>query len=159
MKKLLIFLLVSGSMMAQSGKLPVKSVTFDELEPLLNRRNDTTYVVNFWATWCGPCVKELPYFEELHQKAKGKKMKVLLVSLDFPKQLDKLMPFIERKKITADVIHLNDPDANSWIPKVDAGWSGAIPATLIYRNNKRRFYEKSFTKKELEIAVSEFINL
>ena len=121
------------------------------MQPLLNKNNDTTYVVNFWATWCKPCVKELPAFEKLNKKYESKKLKVLLVSLDFPKQLEsKVIPFVEDRNIKSEVILLKDPDANKWIPKVDSSWTGAIPATLIYKADNRKFYERSFTYEELE---------
>jgi len=132
-----------------SKKIPL--INFEELQPLLNKNNDTTYVVNFWATWCKPCVKELPAFEKLNKKYESKKLKVLLVSLDFPKQLEsKVIPFVEDRNIKSEVILLKDPDANKWIPKVDSSWTGAIPATLIYKADNRKFYERSFTYEELE---------
>lgn len=132
-----------------SKKIP--SINFDALQPFLNKNNDTTYIINFWATWCKPCVKELPAFEKINTLYKAKKVKVLLVSLDFPKQLEsKVIPFVEDRKIKSQVVLLKDPDANSWIPKVDESWSGAIPATLIYNADNRKFYERSFTYKELE---------
>ena len=75
------------------GQIPVYE-NFEDLEPLFNRQTDTTYVINFWATWCKPCVEELPYFEQLFAEHKEEKLKVLLVSLDFPRQLEsKLVPF------------------------------------------------------------------
>jgi len=60
---------------------------FEDMEPLLRLQNDTTYVVNFWATWCKPCIKEIPYFKELDSTYKDQKFKLLLVSLDFPKDV------------------------------------------------------------------------
>jgi len=116
---------------------------FNELEPYLHFRNDTTYIVNFWATWCVPCRKELPVFENIHNEYLGKPLKVLLVSLDFPSQIESgLKPFLVKNNITANVILLNDPNSNSWINKVDSSWSGSIPATLIYKNEFRLFLEK-----------------
>ena len=123
---------------------------FEQLQPWLNKQNDTTYVVNFWATWCKPCIKELPYFEEVTQQYADDKLKVILVSLDFPDKLkDQVAPFVEKRNLKSQVVLLDDPDANGWIPKVSEEWSGAIPATVIYKNNERRFYEKSFTREEL----------
>lgn len=132
---------------------------FSELEPLLNKADDKTYVVNFWATWCAPCVKELPYFEQLNAAYKAKGVEVILVSLDFPKQYKKkLEPFIEKHKLASKVVALNDTDSNSWIPKVSEDWSGAIPATIIYNKDKRRFYEQSFNYEELQAEVNTFFN-
>lgn len=134
-----------------NGKTTVKAYEWDGLEYFLNQKNDTTYVVNFWATWCVPCVKELPAFEQLSQKYKSQKVKVILVSLDMPKQAEtRLLPFIERQKIKSKVLLMRNPDQNTWVPKVNADWSGAIPATVIYNKDKRSFYERSFTLAELE---------
>lgn len=132
---------------------------FNELEPLLNIKDDKIYVINFWATWCAPCIKELPYFETLNKEYKSKNVEVILVSLDFPKQYDtKLKPFIVKHKLESKIVVLDDVDSNTWIPKVDKDWSGAIPATIIYNKNKRAFYEKSFDLEELKIEVNKFLN-
>lgn len=140
------------------GTISVDSYTFSGLEPFLKKDNDTTYVVNFWATWCVPCVEELPNFEKLNATYKDKKVKVLLVSIDFPKMAEtKLLPFIKTHNLKSEVMLLNDPDANSWINKVDSTWSGAIPATVIYKGKKRQFYEKSFSFEELEGEVRKFL--
>lgn len=137
--------------------ISVKAYDFEGLEYFLKQKNDTTYVVNFWATWCVPCVEELPYFEKLNAKYKDNKVKVLLVSIDMHKMVeDKLIPFIKGNNIKSDVVLLRDPDANAWIPKVDSTWSGAIPVTVIYNKDHRKFYEKSFTYEELEKEVSNF---
>ena len=131
---------------------------FKGFEPLLYINNDTTYVVNFWATWCKPCVAEMPYFEQLHDNYKDQKVKVLLVSLDFSTQIEKkLIPFIEKRQLKPEVIVLDDPDANGWIDKVDPKWSGAIPATIIFKGDKRGFFEQSFESYEDLVAVMESV--
>lgn len=141
----------------KSSESKIKVMSFDELQPLLHKSNDTTYVINFWATWCAPCIEELPYFEKLGEKYKDKKLKVLMVSLDFSTQIkSRLIPFIEKNKMKNEVVVLDDPNSNRWIPLVDSEWSGAIPATLIYNKNKRKFYPQEFTLEELEAAVAEF---
>ncbi|NND52837.1 MAG: TlpA family protein disulfide reductase [Flavobacteriaceae bacterium] len=131
---------------------------YEGLAPLLNMKDDKTYVVNFWATWCAPCIKELPYFEELNQNYKGKNVEVVLVSLDFPRQYEKkLIPYIKEKNLKSKVVALDDPNMNSWIPKVNKDWTGAIPATIIYNKNKREFYERSFSYDELVTELRQFI--
>ena len=141
------------------SKTKIPTFNFNELEPLLNKKNDTTYVVNFWATWCKPCIKELPDFEKINEQYASQKVKVILVSLDFPGQMEsRLIPFVEKRQIKSEVILLDDPDANGWIPKVDQEWSGAIPATLLYNKRERKFYERSFTYKEIEKELKSILN-
>lgn len=136
----------------------VEIIDYDGLELLLNNNDDKTYVVNFWATWCKPCVEELPAFEKLYSTYKNKNVELILVSLDFPKQLEaRVLPFIEKNKLTGKVLIMGDPDQNTWIPKVSPEWSGAIPATVIYNKNKRAFYEQSFTYDALETELNKFL--
>ena len=137
----------------------IPSYNFGEFSHLLEKNNDTTYIINFWATWCKPCIKELPAFEMIHEEYRSEKVKVILASLDFPKQLEShVIPFIEKHQIKSEVVLLNDPDANNWIPKVDTTWTGAIPATLMYNSNKRMFYERSFSFEEIEKELIAIIN-
>ena len=131
---------------------------FAGFEKFLNQNDNKIHVINFWATWCAPCVKELPYFEKLNTEYGKKNVEVLLVSLDFPHLYDsKLKPFIKIKNIRSKVIALDDVDMNTWIPKVDEAWSGSLPATIIYKNKERKFFEQSFTFEELETEVKQFL--
>ncbi len=137
----------------------VKVLNFDELKPYLEKNDDKTHVVNFWATWCKPCVEELPAFEKIYEENKTKQVEVLLVSLDFPNEIEsQLLPFIKNNKLEPEVIVLDDPDQNKWINGIDKSWSGAIPATIIYNKNKRSFYERSFNYNELNQELQKFIN-
>ena len=141
--------------------LSVQVLNYDQLKPLLNSRSDTTYVVNFWASWCGPCVQELPYFLELDSLYGEKPFRLILVSLDFKKDyLRKLEPFVRERKIEKHVVVLEDNRANYWIDDIDKSWSGAIPATLVYRADQRAFYERTFRHSgELIDVVKPFLNL
>ncbi len=141
------------------SKSSIETYDFAGFEKFLNFKDEKTYVINFWATWCKPCVAELPHFEDLYKNYKDRNVEVLLVSLDFPKKIDKeLVPFIEKNKLKSRVILLDDPKQNEWIPKVDKVWSGAIPATVIYNKNDKRFYERSFTYVELEKQLLLLLN-
>ena len=142
--------------MSQSSDLEIYD--YEGLKKFLSTTSDKTYVVNFWATWCAPCVKELPYFEQMNSSYTDKNVEVILVSLDFPNKYESnLVPFIKNKNLKSKVVALNDPDSNSWIPQISEEWTGAIPATLIYNKDKRQFYEKSFTYDELETEVKQFL--
>jgi len=130
----------------------IQSYNFSDFEQeFLQQNDDQVYVINFWATWCKPCVKELPAFEQLHTAYESKNVTVVLVSLDFPEKLQtRVIPFVAKYGLNSRVILLDDSDFNSWIPKVSEEWSGAIPATLMVKNGSQKFYERSFTFEELE---------
>ena len=141
-----------------NSHITVKSYTYNELKPLLEKQDDKIYVINFWATWCAPCVKELPAFEKINKEYASKNVEVILVSLDFPKQKEKkLIPFVAKKNLQSKVVLLDDVNEDFWIKAIDANWSGAIPATIIYNKEKRKFYEQSFEYETLEIELKTFL--
>lgn len=133
---------------------------FDDFEELLTKKDGKIYVLNFWATWCAPCIKEMPFFEALAKKYEGENLEVIFVSLDFKNQLDsRLKPFVDKKNLQSPVVLLGDSRVNSWIDRVSPDWSGAIPATYVYKNNSKAFYEQEFhSLQELETIITPFIN-
>ena len=139
----------------EADGVKVEVYDYEHILPFLERENDKINVVNFWATWCVPCVAELPYFEKLREE--NNDVTVTLISLDFVQQVpSSLIPYIIKNKLKSEVIVLDDSKSNEWIPKVDEDWSGALPATIIYTNTDRKFYEESFTYQELETEVKQF---
>lgn len=147
-------LLLSASWKNEPREVPV--IHFDKLESLLQEPGDTTYIINFWATWCKPCVMEMPYFEQIEKDyVEDDSVKVLLVSLDFPENLqDRVVPFMERRDIVSEVWLLDEVDANSWIDKVDTTWSGALPATVIINRDYRYFHEGMMNYNELDSIIT-----
>lgn len=143
----------------QESTQVLKAVDYDELKSVIQKEDDVLYVVNFWATWCKPCIEELPDFMEVNEEFKDHpNFKLILVSMDSKKQLDtKVKKFIEKNKITADVYLLDDNKRmNEWIPATDANWSGAIPATVMYKNGEKVFFkELKMTKYELEDLIDD----
>jgi thiol-disulfide isomerase/thioredoxin len=138
----------------------IRSIDKEHLQEILSRHNDTTYVINFWATWCSPCVAEIAYFEALHRTYADSLLKVILVNLDFPSQVERrVVPFMKEKELTSEVLNMTTMDYNSWIPDVDGSWSGAIPATLIFRDGYRSFTGRELSREELFEMVQTAINL
>ena len=136
----------------------IEIVDFDGLYGKIDLSVDKTYVINFWATWCAPCVKELPYFEEVNKQSKDNNTEVILVSLDFPSQIEsKLKPYLKKNKIKSKVILLDDSKINTWVPKVSERWDGGIPATLIVNSSNYNFYPKPFEKEELFTEINKVI--
>ncbi len=153
-KKLFILFLFSIPIISTAQS--VDEYKFEQLKPLLHQNTDTVYVINFWATWCVPCVEELPHFLTVAQDMRKQPVKFIFVSLDFPKNKEtRLIPFIKDKHIDEKVILLNDPNSNKWINQVNAEWSGAIPATIIYKKNNRFFREGELPYDELVSQIKE----
>ncbi len=144
-KKLIGFLLITSSSYVEAQIYVYDSFDAFESMFLIDLDQDTTYVINFWATWCSPCIKELPYFEELNNKYSSKAFRQVLVSLDDPEKIESaLTPFLKNKNIQSQVVVLADSKAHKWIDKIDPSWSGAIPITIILRGDKKLFYEREF---------------
>jgi thiol-disulfide isomerase/thioredoxin len=131
----------------------VKLINVDQLYERVKNGKDSTYVVNFWATWCAPCVKELPHFEKLQADFKTDKLAVLLVSVDFKSKLTSaVVPFVKRKNMKNEVFLLNESSPQEYIDRIDPSWSGSIPATFFIKGDKRKFVEPEFTYEQLLTA-------
>ncbi len=125
------------------------------------QHSDTVFVVNFWATWCGPCVAELPEFNRIDSAFSKQPIKVLLVSLDFPEAWPvKLQEFLHKKQIRPEVLWLDESDANAFIPKISSTWSGAIPATLFSfkAKNTNEFHEGKLSYEFLNEHILHALN-
>jgi len=136
----------------------IESYTFESLNQKIQEESrEQVVLVNFWATWCKPCIQELPYFESLNHDKRETKLKVLLVSLDMEKE--RAENYAQKKQLESEVLYLDEVDFNRWIDQISPDWSGAIPATLmIAPGGREAFYEGSFSKEELYNTVNLFIN-
>lgn len=127
---------------------------------MMTAPNDTTYVFNFFATWCEPCVQEFPNFQKLSENFATQKLRVIFVSLDFTKDFKKkLLPFLKKRHVANTVILLDEPDYNSWIDRVDTNWNGNLPMTLIINNAKhtRQAFAHDFIYDSLVATIKPFL--
>ncbi len=162
LKSILFLFIVASSTNAQDWNLKDVDVinSFDALEQRFVLKDGGIHVINFWATWCKPCVAELPYFEEALLATEKDKIKFTYVSLDLEKHLDsKVIPFLNESNIQAEVILLTDGKYNSWIDRVDPSWSGAIPITLITQGTKKVFFEGSVHSAQEIIDLIKKVNI
>ncbi len=146
-----IFVLGSYHLEAQ----PAKTVKIGDLQKMIELKSDKILVVNFWATWCAPCIKELPQFEQVTTNRNDVEVNLVSIDLDLDPDPDKVYRFMARKKLKSTVLLLDERDPNSWIDKIDTSWEGAIPATLVVNriNGKRKFVGKELREGELEKLV------
>jgi thiol-disulfide isomerase/thioredoxin len=148
-----------SSISAQENEVKVIG-EFAQLEKdYFDVRDGKVHLINFWATWCKPCVKELPYIDALTEKY-GDDIKVTLVSLDFPRMIEtKLIPFLDKHQLKSEVVLLEDGKVNEWIDMVDPNWSGAIPATVLFKDGIKHFYETEFhSAEEVEAIITKINN-
>jgi len=132
----------------------VEIIKWKRFEALLQRNNDTLYVYHFWASWCVPCVTEIPNFIGVAEQYRDRQVKVVLVSLDFIESYKQsLIPYLNKHAIKQNVLLLDEPDYNSWIDKIASTWEGDIPATLFIKGPKKLFMAKSFTKEALASTI------
>lgn len=155
-----ILIVVTIILTSCNTTVPQKAQPIDlaQFESLLNSTTtEKVEVINFWATWCMPCVEELPAFEKLRENY-NEDVEIILISLDDEDKIDQLVnPFLEKNNIQSTVKLMTHPYAAEWIPQVDAHWDGAIPVTLIKHKNIKRFYNQDFTYNELVEEVEKFL--
>ena len=134
----------------------ISSLKITDVVKYYSQQTDSIYIINFWATWCKPCVEELPYLQSVSKKYADKKVKLLLVSLDLASFYPaKIASFAKKQNITADIAWLNETDADYFCNQVDKKWSGSIPATIIVNaaTGYKQFYEQQFEEKEFEVEL------
>lgn len=154
----LIIAFISSSAAVPGQK--IEYIKIPGLEKMLKDPQNKLLVINFWATWCAPCVSEIPVFEKTAKFYDASKVRFLLISLDFPSQIEKqLIPFLKKNKITIDVAVMTDLDYNSWIDKVDPQWQGDIPATLFLNNSTkvRYFHLGEVNEPELKKYINSLL--
>ncbi|WP_436514781.1 TlpA family protein disulfide reductase [Ekhidna sp. To15] len=155
MKKIALAFCISLAIQLSAQEVEV--VKFSDLQKKMLYTDAPLTVFNFWATWCGPCIKELPHFDAL--QSQNKDIKVYLVSIDFQSELERVKKFVEKKSLQSDVLFLDEKDPDDYMGKVSNDWSGAIPATLFVTDlGKTYFHEKAFTKEELEKTIKKYLN-
>lgn len=131
----------------------VKTLEIDKLYQRFEIGKDTTYIINFWATWCAPCIAEMPYFEKLQSKYQHTPLKVIFLSLDFKSQLEsRVRPLVKKMNFKSEVYLADKKNEQEFINQVNKDWEGAIPATLIVNKGKdiRKFYQQEFSFESLE---------
>jgi thiol-disulfide isomerase/thioredoxin len=155
--------LVFSDSQATEANKEVKPITIAELQQRLENTNGELIVCNFWATWCKPCIEEMPYFEELQAKYANQKVKVLFVSLDRPStRQNRVEKFVNSQGIQSEVVLLDEPNLSQdeWISLINKDWEGDIPATLYVNASKNisQFHTGSYENfAELEEKVKSIL--
>jgi len=154
MKKI-VFLIAFSFLIFNAFSQEIKVVKIEDLKKIYNNPNDTTYVVNFFASWCGPCIMEIPVLNKFYDDNKNTTTQLIYVSLDNAQYLKKLPKLVSKMKMQAPVYLLNESSDFSWLPYIDKRWQGSIPATMIVnsKRNVKAFFETPMEKGQLEFYL------
>jgi thiol-disulfide isomerase/thioredoxin len=154
MNKLFIILLILCLAITVNAQTIPKWKSTDLEAAIKNAEKPT--IINFWATFCKPCLEELPYFQEAVKRYDSLGVQLILVSLDLPEVYNtRLLKFTQKLKITVPVKWLDETNADLFCPIADPKWSGAIPASLFINNSTgyRSFFEDQLSKEQLETEL------
>jgi thiol-disulfide isomerase/thioredoxin len=159
LKKLfhLFFFLSIGFSNAEAQDIPKWKI--GELEAFIKNSEKPT-VVNFWATFCKPCIEEIPHFQKLVRQYEKDSVQLLLVSLDLKEMYpEKIKTFAEKFKFNEPIIFLDETNADIFCPAVDEKWSGAIPASLFINNKTgyRKFFEQEMSEQKFETELKSLV--
>jgi thiol-disulfide isomerase/thioredoxin len=118
--------------------------------------SDTTYIVNFWATWCKPCMEELQAIDSVGMENKTGKIKLVFVSLDFRDKKNQVNSALKKKGIQSSCVLLDEVNGNVYINQISPDWSGSIPATLLKKGVRQVLLDKKLSSEQLRTALKKF---
>jgi thiol-disulfide isomerase/thioredoxin len=150
----LFFIFLLGAGLTARGQ-EVRKIKITDLENMITR-SDHPLIVNFWATFCGPCVKEIPYFQTTVAKYRSDNVELVLVSLDLPDYYPaKIAGFARGQGYTSRIVWLDETNADYFCPKVDPKWTGGIPSSLFIdnKNHYRRFFDRQLTEPQVDLEI------
>lgn len=146
---LAILLCFAGALQAQIPDFELKSANDNSYYNIKDLKGEQLTVIDFWATWCKPCISALPKLNKLSEEFKNQGVSFIGVSTDGPRNQSKVRPFINTHGILYPV--LRDPDSKL----MDDVNATVLPTLLIYdKNEKLVYYHEGFTPgTELEIKA------
>ena len=147
-----------GIKFAQSDSL--LAVDSQQLLKIIRDSKSELTLLNFWATWCKPCLDEFPDIVTLSREYKSDDLSVIFVSADFENNLPAVRQFINKQQLTYVTYYKSESD-NIFINALNPEWSGALPATFIYDATGRLldFWVGKRTLEELKKVVGKYLNV
>ncbi|MBW8002430.1 MAG: redoxin domain-containing protein [Planctomycetes bacterium] len=139
-------------MKEQWAKEPVtlKPINPKALKELLSKKTDKVRLINFWATWCGPCTVEFPELINIHRMYKNRKFEMITVSLDYSSKHADALEFLKKLQASTTNYISDSEDPYKLIDVVD-NWQGGMPHTIILDTDGKVIYQGSGMFKPLNI--------
>lgn len=151
----------AASSPVESTSPALKEISMDQANELFkSKENDTLYVTNFFATWCGPCMKEIPHFKEKMSELNGKPVKFTFISLDDKSDWNDAVVNFGKENQLSDYIVLMDGASISpdFFAKNFKTWKGeSIPFTLMKKGNLSDETVGSMSKEQLDSKIASLL--
>jgi thiol-disulfide isomerase/thioredoxin len=128
------------------AKEPVILETIDEagIKELLKNNSGKLRLINVWATWCGPCIIEMPEFVTMNRMYRGRDFELVTICLDDPARKEKATGILKKIQASNKNYLFDMKDKWALIEAVDPQWQGALPYTLIVEPGGKIYYAKQY---------------
>jgi thiol-disulfide isomerase/thioredoxin len=157
-RTIVLMIALAAASSARAQVVPVWKAA--DLQAVIDSAEGPT-VINFWATFCKPCIAELPHFQEVANQYQKRGLRLVLVNLDLKEAYPKtIAAFVKKRNLKSPVVFLDESNADHFVPMVDSTWSGAIPASLFINpaNGYRKFIEDELSRDKLEAEIRKMLD-
>lgn len=132
-------------------KVTIEEISIDQVKKLLENKEGINYkLINVWATWCGPCVTEFPYFVDINRMYRNREFELITISLDDIGRKPNALNFLTRKQASMKNLIFNG-DRYAFIEALNKKWEGSLPYTIFVAPGGKILYSKQGVIDPLEI--------
>jgi peroxiredoxin len=143
----------------EAEPVKVDLVTADELKKLRANPTDKVLLVNFWATWCGPCLTEFPDLETTYRMFRGRDFDLVTVATNLPDERPGVLKVLEKQHASSRNLQFGSDDTYAMQAAFEAKWEAGVPFTMVIGPGGKVLYQKQGEVDILEVRRVVLANL